>query len=57
MEENYVIIRENRLWSYIWNHQEKTMAANPPHFSSGEIVKLEQLDLELPVDLIYEGLF
>lgn len=26
-------------------------------FSSGEVVKLEQLDLELPVELIYEGVF
>jgi Uma2 family endonuclease len=27
------------------------------HFSTGQVIKLDQLDLELPVSSIYEGVF
>jgi Uma2 family endonuclease len=50
--EDYVLVNQNRPLIEVYR---RATGWQPELFSAGQVIKFEQIDLELPVDSVYEG--
>ncbi|HEY4383128.1 MAG TPA: Uma2 family endonuclease [Ktedonobacteraceae bacterium] len=52
--EIYILVSQHEEYVEVYR---KATGWTQEHFSTGQVIKLDQLDLELPVSSIYEGVF
>jgi Uma2 family endonuclease len=50
--EVYILVSQNEQYVEIYR---RSTGWTQEHFSHGETIQLEQLDLEIPLEAIYEG--